>query len=72
MFYISIEALLLCIIEFIVLEIISTIYLTANIRGLVVKGKLTQDKADQALLILKGALDYSDFKDMDMVIEVNS
>ena len=36
------------------------------------KGKLTQNKADKALLILKGALDYSDFKDVDMVIEVNS
>ncbi|XP_023536737.1 peroxisomal fatty acid beta-oxidation multifunctional protein AIM1-like isoform X2 [Cucurbita pepo subsp. pepo] len=41
----------------------------ANIGGLVVKGKLTQNKADKALLILKGALDYSDFKDVDMVIE---
>ncbi|XP_022157550.1 peroxisomal fatty acid beta-oxidation multifunctional protein AIM1 [Momordica charantia] len=40
-----------------------------NIRGLVAKGKLSQDKADKALLILKGALDYSDFKDVDMVIE---
>ncbi|TYK10724.1 peroxisomal fatty acid beta-oxidation multifunctional protein AIM1 isoform X1 [Cucumis melo var. makuwa] len=41
----------------------------ANLRGLVVKGKLTQDKANKALLILKGSLDYSDFKDADMVIE---
>ena len=58
--------------NFIVLQIISVIYLTANLRGLVVKGKLTQDKANKALLILKGSLDYSDFKDVDMVIEVNS
>lgn len=35
------------------------------------KGKLTQDKANKALQILKGALDYSDFKDVDMVIEVS-
>ncbi|XP_038890034.1 peroxisomal fatty acid beta-oxidation multifunctional protein AIM1 [Benincasa hispida] len=41
----------------------------ANLRGFVVKGKLTQDKANKALLILKGSLDYSEFKDVDMVIE---
>ncbi|XP_022999434.1 peroxisomal fatty acid beta-oxidation multifunctional protein AIM1 [Cucurbita maxima] len=41
----------------------------ANLRGLVVKGKLTEDKADKAFRILKGSLDYSDFKDVDMVIE---
>lgn len=43
---------------------------TANVKGLVTKGKLTQDKAQQALSLLKGSLDYSDFKDVDMVIEV--
>ncbi|CAK9326647.1 unnamed protein product [Citrullus colocynthis] len=41
----------------------------ANLRGFVVKGKLTQDKAEKALRILKGSLDYSDFKDVDMVVE---
>ncbi|CAB4288520.1 unnamed protein product [Prunus armeniaca] len=41
----------------------------ANVKGLVTKGKLTQDKAQQALSLLKGSLDYSDFKDVDMVIE---
>lgn len=40
-----------------------------NIRGLVMKGKLVQDKADKALQLLKGVLDYSEFKDVDMVIE---
>ncbi|ONH98173.1 hypothetical protein PRUPE_7G233700 [Prunus persica] len=41
----------------------------ANVKGLVTKGKLTQDKAQQTLSLLKGSLDYSDFKDVDMVIE---
>ncbi|KAK6944960.1 3-hydroxyacyl-CoA dehydrogenase, C-terminal [Dillenia turbinata] len=41
----------------------------ANIRGLVAKGKLTQQKAGTALSFLKGVLDYSEFKDVDMVIE---
>lgn len=46
--------------------------MTANVKGLVTKGKLTRDKADKALSLIKGSLDYSDFKDVDMVIEVGS
>lgn len=42
----------------------------ANIRSLVSRNKLLQDSADKALLMLKGVLDYSEFKNMDMVIEV--
>lgn len=41
----------------------------ANLEGLVNKGSLTQDKMSKALSLLKGALDYSEFKDVDMVIE---
>uniref|UniRef100_A0A2C9UAQ8 Uncharacterized protein n=1 Tax=Manihot esculenta TaxID=3983 RepID=A0A2C9UAQ8_MANES len=41
----------------------------ANVRGLVTRGKLTQDKRDKALSMLKGVLDYSEFRDVDMVIE---
>ncbi|XP_010433148.1 PREDICTED: peroxisomal fatty acid beta-oxidation multifunctional protein AIM1 [Camelina sativa] len=41
----------------------------ANIKGLVSRGKLTQDKAGKALSLLKGVLDYTEFKDVDMVIE---
>ncbi|KAF3683791.1 Glyoxysomal fatty acid beta-oxidation multifunctional protein MFP-a [Capsicum annuum] len=41
----------------------------ANIRGLVARKKLQQDKANKAFSMLKGALDYSEFKDVDMVIE---
>ncbi|XP_006352155.1 peroxisomal fatty acid beta-oxidation multifunctional protein AIM1-like isoform X2 [Solanum tuberosum] len=41
----------------------------ANVSGLVARKKLPQDKADKALSMVKGALDYSDFKDVDMVIE---
>ncbi|XVF88560.1 hypothetical protein PTKIN_Ptkin19aG0060600 [Pterospermum kingtungense] len=41
----------------------------ANVRGLVTRGKLTMDKAEKALSMLKGVLDYAEFKDVDMVIE---
>ncbi|KAE8687528.1 Glyoxysomal fatty acid beta-oxidation multifunctional protein MFP-a [Hibiscus syriacus] len=41
----------------------------ANVRALVTRGKLTKDKAEKALSMLKGVLDYSEFKDVDMVIE---
>ena len=44
--------------------------MTANVRGLVTRGKLAKHKADGALSLLKGVLDYSEFKDVDMVIEV--
>ncbi|GAB4839226.1 Altered inheritance of mitochondria protein 1 [Ancistrocladus abbreviatus] len=40
-----------------------------NIRGLVTSGKLAQDRAESALSMLKGVLDYSEFKDVDIVIE---
>lgn len=41
----------------------------ANVWGLVSRKKLTEDKAQKALSLLKGVLDYSEFKDVDMVIE---
>ncbi|XP_015898310.3 peroxisomal fatty acid beta-oxidation multifunctional protein AIM1 [Ziziphus jujuba] len=41
----------------------------ANVQGLVSKGKLPRANADKVLSMLKGVLDYSDFKDVDMVIE---
>ncbi|WOL08343.1 peroxisomal fatty acid beta-oxidation multifunctional protein [Canna indica] len=41
----------------------------ANLEGLVKKGSLTQDKMNKTLSLVKGALDYSEFKDVDMVIE---
>ncbi|XP_019151408.1 PREDICTED: peroxisomal fatty acid beta-oxidation multifunctional protein AIM1-like [Ipomoea nil] len=40
-----------------------------NIRILVSRKKLAQDKAEKALSLLKGVLDYAEFKDVDMVIE---
>ncbi|KAK6941505.1 3-hydroxyacyl-CoA dehydrogenase, C-terminal [Dillenia turbinata] len=43
----------------------------ANIRGWVAKGKLTQEKAGAALSFLKGVLDYSEFKDVDMAVIEN-
>ena len=45
--------------------------LAANVRGLVTREKLTKDKAEKALSMLKGVLDYTEFKDVDMVIEVS-
>ncbi|TYH65804.1 hypothetical protein ES332_D06G080600v1 [Gossypium tomentosum] len=41
----------------------------ANIQSLVARGKVTQNKARKALSMLEGVSDYSDFKEMDMVIE---
>ena len=46
------------------------IFCTGNLEGLVKRGSLTKDKMSKAISLLKGALDYSDFKDVDMVIEV--
>ncbi|KAL0739136.1 hypothetical protein Bca4012_015346 [Brassica carinata] len=40
-----------------------------NLNSLVSRGKLTQDKAEKAFSLLKGVLDYTEFKDVDMVIE---
>lgn len=42
-----------------------------NLEGLVKRGSLTKDRMHKAMALLKGALDYSDFKDVDMVIEVS-
>lgn len=43
---------------------------TVNLEGLVKKGAMTQDQMNKALSLLKGVLDYSEFKDVDMVVEV--
>ncbi|XP_068653028.1 peroxisomal fatty acid beta-oxidation multifunctional protein-like [Aristolochia californica] len=61
---------------FVILKEVNSNYLergmkmiSANLRSLVTKRKLTQDKADKAFSLLKGVLDYSEFKYVDMVIE---
>ncbi|XP_077218571.1 glyoxysomal fatty acid beta-oxidation multifunctional protein MFP-a-like [Tasmannia lanceolata] len=41
----------------------------ANLQSRVKKGKMTQEKFERTLSLLKGVLDYEDFKDVDMVIE---
>ncbi|CAA3033426.1 peroxisomal fatty acid beta-oxidation multifunctional AIM1 [Olea europaea subsp. europaea] len=41
----------------------------ANIRDLLSRKRLAQDNADKALSMLKGVIDYSEFKDVDLVIE---
>ena len=42
----------------------------ANLGGLANRGSLTKDKMSKTLSLLNGVLDYSEFKDVDMVIEV--
>jgi len=44
--------------------------LAGNVNALLRRGKLTKQKADAALSLLQGVLDYSEFKDVDLVIEV--
>ncbi|KAK1437550.1 hypothetical protein QVD17_03344 [Tagetes erecta] len=60
----------------VVLKEVNSEYLTrgikmieANVRGLVARKKLAQAAADKALSKIKGVLDYTEFKDVDMVIE---
>ncbi|KAJ0799775.1 putative isomerase, 3-hydroxyacyl-CoA dehydrogenase, Enoyl-CoA hydratase [Helianthus annuus] len=60
----------------VVLKEVNSEYLTkgikmieANVRGLVARKMLAQSAADKALSKIKGVLDYSEFKDVDMVIE---
>lgn len=53
-------------------DITNTNYFTGNVRGLVARKKLAHDKAEKALSMLKGVLDYSEFRNVDMVIEVCS
>ncbi|KAG6575075.1 hypothetical protein SDJN03_25714, partial [Cucurbita argyrosperma subsp. sororia] len=41
----------------------------ANLQSRVRKGKMTSEKFEKAISLLKGVLDYESFKDVDMVIE---
>ncbi|KAL7601631.1 peroxisomal fatty acid beta-oxidation multifunctional protein AIM1 isoform X1 [Lactuca sativa] len=41
----------------------------ANVKGLVARKKLPQAQGEKALSLVSGVLDYSQFKDVDMVIE---
>ncbi|XP_077240679.1 multifunctional protein 2 [Tasmannia lanceolata] len=41
----------------------------ANLQSRVKKGKMTQEKLERTLSLLKGVLDYESFRDVDMVIE---
>ncbi|XP_010259502.1 PREDICTED: glyoxysomal fatty acid beta-oxidation multifunctional protein MFP-a [Nelumbo nucifera] len=41
----------------------------ANLRSRVKKGKMTEEKLEKTLSLIKGVLDYESFKDVDMVIE---
>lgn len=43
----------------------------ANVQGLVSRKRLAKEKGEKALSMVKGVLDYSEFKDVDMVIEVS-
>lgn len=48
----------------------SYLFLSANLKSRVKKGQMSQDKFEKTLTLLKGALDYESFRDVDMVIEV--
>ncbi|GAV64146.1 ECH domain-containing protein/3HCDH domain-containing protein/3HCDH_N domain-containing protein [Cephalotus follicularis] len=41
----------------------------ANLQSRVKKGKMTQEKFEKTMSLLKGVLDYGSFKDVDLVIE---
>ncbi|KAG2727048.1 hypothetical protein I3760_01G142300 [Carya illinoinensis] len=41
----------------------------ANLQSQVKKGKMSQEKFEKTISLLKGVLDYESFKDVDMVIE---
>ncbi|ERM98618.1 peroxisomal fatty acid beta-oxidation multifunctional protein [Amborella trichopoda] len=43
--------------------------ISANLKGLVAKGTISNDKFDKTMSLVKGALDYSEFSTVDMVIE---
>lgn len=42
----------------------------ANLQSQVGKGKMSQEKFEKTMTLLKGVLDYESFKDVDLVIEV--
>ncbi|XP_061349079.1 glyoxysomal fatty acid beta-oxidation multifunctional protein MFP-a isoform X1 [Gastrolobium bilobum] len=41
----------------------------ANLQSRIKKGKMTQEKFENAITLVKGSLDYESFRDVDMVIE---
>ncbi len=41
----------------------------ANLQSQIKKGRLRKDAADRAMALVRGVLDYGDFKNLDMVIE---
>lgn len=45
---------------------------SANLQSHAKKGKITKDKLETVLSLLQGVLEYDSFKDVDLVIEVNS
>nr|CAB3449588.1 unnamed protein product [Digitaria exilis] len=45
--------------------------IAANLEGLVKRGSLRKDRINKAMSLLKGALDYSEFKDVDMAVIEN-
>ncbi|GKC89488.1 peroxisomal fatty acid beta-oxidation multifunctional protein AIM1 isoform X2 [Tanacetum coccineum] len=58
---------------YVVLKEVNSQYLLKRIKtveGMVAKKKLAQSRAEKTLTMIKGALNYSEFKDVDIVIEV--
>lgn len=46
------------------------VYCAANLQSRVKKGKMSQEKFEKTLSLVKGVLTYDVFKSVDMVIEV--
>jgi 3-hydroxyacyl-CoA dehydrogenase len=47
------------------------LFVSANIKSRVKKGNMTQEGFEKALSLLRGALDYEQFRDADIVIEAS-
>lgn len=46
-------------------------FVSANLQSRVKKGNMTQEGFEKALSLLRGVLDYEQFRDVDIVIEAS-
>lgn len=53
------------------LMIFFLIFLPANLQSRVKKGKMTDERFEKTLSLVKGVLDYESFRDVDVVIEAS-
>ena len=48
------------------------LFCSANLQNFVKKGRMTKEDYEKKLSLLSGVLDYEQFRDADLVIEVDS